>query len=310
MGITWLIFFFFLRNFYFILFESGGRGATPGKRGCKIRVISRDGSGLGIDQVIARNLMREIEIFLPLTMLMTSSGIGWVTMLFGMGWALLFTLFPLFNHDRLRIGDLLAGTAVIHAPRRALLVDLSARSSPAMDGYRFTAQQLDAYGIAELQKLEEVLRGDNEEAPVDRRTDDRGQDRLDRRLERRATLSHCLLWRFADASGTRCAAGQATRQQGVSLGHRAEQSDRFRLQTMRKQLFRASSATPLAQCAFSPHLGTMRTISESVSVRLYHLDDGEGGAASTLFYGPLGEAMVIANTQPGDVRRSVSRDRE
>ena len=42
----------------------------------------------------------------------------------------------------------------------------------------------------------------------------------------------------------------------------------------------------------------MRTISESVSVRLYHLDDGEWGAASTLFYGPLGEAMVIANAQP------------
>ncbi len=164
MAITWLIFFFLLRNFYFIMFEGGPRGATPGKRACKTRVISRDGSGLGIDQVIARNLMREIEIFLPLTMLMMTAGIGWVTMLFGMGWALLFTLFPLFNRDRLRIGDLLAGTAVIHAPRRALLVDLSAHSSPAVDGYRFTARQLDAYGIAELQKLEEVLRGDNEEA--------------------------------------------------------------------------------------------------------------------------------------------------
>src|SRR5258706_6540798 len=131
MAITWLIFFFLLRNFYFIMFEGGPRGATPGKRACKTRVISRDGSGLGIDQVIARNLMREIEIFLPLTMLMMTAGIGWVTMLFGMGCALLFTLFPLFNHDRLRIVDLLSGTAVIHAPRRALLVDLSAHSSPA-----------------------------------------------------------------------------------------------------------------------------------------------------------------------------------
>ncbi len=46
----------------------------------------------------------------------------------------------------------------------------------------------------------------------------------------------------------------------------------------------------------------MRTISENVSVRLYHLDDGEGGAASTLFYGPLGEAMLIANAQPGEVQ--------
>jgi hypothetical protein len=46
----------------------------------------------------------------------------------------------------------------------------------------------------------------------------------------------------------------------------------------------------------------MRTISQSVSVRLYHLDDSEGGAASTLFYGPLGEAMVIANAQPEEVQ--------
>jgi hypothetical protein len=42
----------------------------------------------------------------------------------------------------------------------------------------------------------------------------------------------------------------------------------------------------------------MRTTGESVTVRLYHLDDaGEGGAATTLFYGPLGEAMDIAGRQ-------------
>lgn len=167
MAITWLIFFFFVRNFYFVLFEGGSRGATPGKRISRIRVISRDGTGLRIDQVIARNLMREIEVFLPLSMLMAraSSGVADTgSTLLGLAWALLFTLFPLFNRDRLRIGDLLAGTAAIHAPRRALLEDLSAHVSPAMESYRFTARQLDAYGIAELQKLEEVLRGDNDEA--------------------------------------------------------------------------------------------------------------------------------------------------
>jgi hypothetical protein len=47
----------------------------------------------------------------------------------------------------------------------------------------------------------------------------------------------------------------------------------------------------------------MRTISSSVSVRLYHLDDSsEGGAASTLFYGPLSEAMAIAAQQEEDVQ--------
>jgi hypothetical protein len=47
----------------------------------------------------------------------------------------------------------------------------------------------------------------------------------------------------------------------------------------------------------------MRTTFDQASVRLYYLDDGgEGGAASTLFYGPLGEAMEIAARQPEDVQ--------
>lgn len=47
----------------------------------------------------------------------------------------------------------------------------------------------------------------------------------------------------------------------------------------------------------------MRTTYDMATVRLYHLDDsGEGGAAVTLFYGPLGEAMGIAAQQPADVQ--------
>ncbi|MDX3909179.1 MAG: hypothetical protein QHC67_05100 [Sphingobium sp.] len=46
----------------------------------------------------------------------------------------------------------------------------------------------------------------------------------------------------------------------------------------------------------------MRTISSEVAVRLYYLDDGEGGTASTLFYGPLGEALAIAAAEPDDVQ--------
>ena len=47
----------------------------------------------------------------------------------------------------------------------------------------------------------------------------------------------------------------------------------------------------------------MRTISSSVSVRLYHLDDsGDGGVATTLFYGPLGEAMILAAQEPDEVQ--------
>lgn len=42
----------------------------------------------------------------------------------------------------------------------------------------------------------------------------------------------------------------------------------------------------------------MRSMYQDASVRLYHLDDaGEGGAATTLFYGPLAEALAIAAQQ-------------
>ena len=47
----------------------------------------------------------------------------------------------------------------------------------------------------------------------------------------------------------------------------------------------------------------MRTTSHDATVRLYHLDgDREGGAAETLFYGPLAEALAIAAAQPEAVQ--------
>ncbi len=47
----------------------------------------------------------------------------------------------------------------------------------------------------------------------------------------------------------------------------------------------------------------MRTTFEAASVRLYHLDDaGEGGAVTTLFYGPMHEALGIAGQQPEDIQ--------
>jgi uncharacterized RDD family membrane protein YckC len=165
--VAWIVLIFFLRNAYFIAFEASRRAATPGKRMLGVRVVSRDGSGLGIDQVVARNLMREIEVLLPLSMLAARAGGGLadtLTTVFGLTWALLFALFPLFNRDRMRIGDLLAGTWVIEAPKRVLVEDLSAKRGAAEAAFRFTPAELDVYGIAELHKLEEVLRGGGDEA--------------------------------------------------------------------------------------------------------------------------------------------------
>jgi uncharacterized RDD family membrane protein YckC len=57
--------FFMLRTFWFIGFELGSRAATPGKRLMGIRVVARDGGRLTADAVVARNLIRELELFLP-----------------------------------------------------------------------------------------------------------------------------------------------------------------------------------------------------------------------------------------------------
>lgn len=47
----------------------------------------------------------------------------------------------------------------------------------------------------------------------------------------------------------------------------------------------------------------MRTTFDTATVRLYHLDGAsEGGAATTLMYGPLLEALRMAEQQPGDVQ--------
>jgi hypothetical protein len=68
----------------------------------------------------------------------------------------------LFNKDRLRIGDLLAGTWVVSIPKRQLASDISAAMAPRAQWLSFTPEQLDAYGVYELQTLERVLR----EGPV------------------------------------------------------------------------------------------------------------------------------------------------
>ncbi|MXO71468.1 hypothetical protein [Alteraurantiacibacter buctensis] len=47
----------------------------------------------------------------------------------------------------------------------------------------------------------------------------------------------------------------------------------------------------------------MRSTFGEASVRLYFLDhEAEGGAAETVFYGPLSEAMRLAGQQPEEVQ--------
>jgi uncharacterized RDD family membrane protein YckC len=167
LAIVWQLAAFALRNGYFIAFELGVRAATPGKRAMKLRVVARDGGRLTGEAVIARNLMRELEFFLPAGYLAYSmfgprseSWLDTGSTLAALAVVLVFLLFPLFNKDRLRVGDLVAGTWVVHVPRRALGRSVGERAGKpgAEPRFVFTEAQLAAYGEFELQKLEEVLR--------------------------------------------------------------------------------------------------------------------------------------------------------
>ena len=163
---------FAIRSFYFIFFELRWDGVTPGKKFLKIRVIDRQGGPLTADAIFARNLMREVELFLPMSFLFagpTSQTGAWMNLL-GIIWLGVLVLMPLFNKDRLRVGDMVGGTWVINAAKSTLAKDIATAGavSDATDefqgsGIRFTAKELRVYGIHELQTLEDVLRDSGRE---------------------------------------------------------------------------------------------------------------------------------------------------
>ena len=159
-GAVMLVCFFLVRCFYFPIFELRWRGQTPGKRSTKIRVIARSGGPLTAQAVVARNLLRELELFQPLGILLAPAAVAegfppWVGLVAGL-WVLVFALLPLVNRDHLRAGDLVAGTLVVRAPPMLLLDDLGA--ARGQRPLQFRADQLDIYGAYELQTLEAVLR--------------------------------------------------------------------------------------------------------------------------------------------------------
>ncbi len=152
---------FLVRTFYFTFFELSWQGQTPGKRRLRIRAVEARGGPLTAEAIIARNLTREVELFLPMIALFAPDALfggapGWARV-GALAWMLLFGFLPLFNKDRLRVGDLIAGTVVVRTPDAVLLEDLSA-ARPGED-VAFTDAQLDVYGVYELQVLEDVLRG-------------------------------------------------------------------------------------------------------------------------------------------------------
>lgn len=149
---------FLIRVPYYILSELVWNGRTLSKRIVKIKVISGDGQRLTPHQIVARNLMKEVEVFMPVTTLLSGSyQNGWVGLVLTV-WMVLVLAVPLFNKKRQRLGDMIAGTLVVDQPKAVLLPDLAAAQGSAAVGFVFRPEQLDVYGRFELQTLEQILR--------------------------------------------------------------------------------------------------------------------------------------------------------
>jgi len=153
--------FFFIRTPYYAAAELVWNGQTLGKRMSRIRVISGNGRSLTPHQIVVRNLMREVEVFIPGTLLLVASDLSWVEMLVLVGWIITVVTIPLLNPRRQRLGDIIANTYVIHQPTALLMPDISVKASRSVGAestrFSFLPNQLDHYGAFELQVLEKVL---------------------------------------------------------------------------------------------------------------------------------------------------------
>lgn len=87
---------------YFLLFEWLWHGQTPGKRVLGIRVISREGTGISFLQSGVRNVLR------------VADGLPLPFVAYGLGAAV-----AACNREGRRLGDLAAGTLVVHVEARS-----------------------------------------------------------------------------------------------------------------------------------------------------------------------------------------------
>lgn len=90
-----LLFAFFMEWFYNVFFEAGAKGATPGQRAMKLRVMSVTGGPVSVAQAVMRNFLRVVD-FMP-------------------GLYLTGVVCMLFTKRFQRLGDLVANTVVTYA---------------------------------------------------------------------------------------------------------------------------------------------------------------------------------------------------
>jgi uncharacterized RDD family membrane protein YckC len=106
----WLIAAFLTGWFYGGVFEALWNGQTPGKRACRLRVVSKDGSPITGTQAVLRNLLRFADIMPAFTF--PEIPVPIPTMQIGL-------IVMGINRRYQRLGDLAAGTmVVIEEPQR------------------------------------------------------------------------------------------------------------------------------------------------------------------------------------------------
>ena len=101
---VYLVLLFLVVWAYPVVFEAMWHGQTPGKRAMGLRVVSADGAPVGWMASFVRNLMRTVDM-LPL----------------GYAFGLASSLVDPWSR---RLGDIVARTMVVHAPRRSASVAL------------------------------------------------------------------------------------------------------------------------------------------------------------------------------------------
>ncbi|MFC1975526.1 RDD family protein [Chloroflexota bacterium] len=127
---------------YYIFFEMIWNGQSPGKRWVGLQVIRTNGTPITLAESIIRNLIRLVD-FLP-----AYYGVGIVTMF--------------INEQSRRLGDLAAGTLVVHSRATVTLESLAAESTSSRPPQPVSAEisklPLERLTSSDIQMVEDFLR--------------------------------------------------------------------------------------------------------------------------------------------------------
>jgi hypothetical protein len=154
----WMILLFIVQWLYPVFFEVLGSGQTLGKRVLRLRVLMNDGLPVTWEASLLRNLLRVVDA-LP-----GAYTVGLIS--------------TLLSRDFQRVGDLVAGTLVVHVPEaikampipetaaRILPVSLSLEEQSALLAFGERSSQLNPARAEELAAILELLTGLRGEAGV------------------------------------------------------------------------------------------------------------------------------------------------